>query len=434
MILPLPGVGGGGQDGGVRITGEQRRRRLVACQLALGVELPGLPAATTPEAVTERLVALHATDAPSVHLAVLARVPGLTLDDVRDALFVRRSLVKVLGMRRTMFVVPRATVPVVHAAVSDAVGRRLRTRLLKELATLPTEPPVADPAALLAAAEAQVHATLAEHGPLDGAELARAAPLLRTAFLPTTDKAWDVRRTMTSPLLAVLSAEGTVVRGEPRGAWSSPRHVWSPMTDWFPGGIPELDEETARTELARQWLEAFGPATVADLKWWTGWSLGHTRRAVAALDVREVEVEVGPPGTDAVVADGVMLRSTDLDRELDDPAVADVVERHVALLPTLDPTTMGWTARDWYLGPHREQLFDSAGNAGATIWWQGRVVGAWTVRADGEVVWRLLDDVGADAGAAVAAEAARIGGLLGGVGFTPGYATPLYRELRSDAG
>jgi len=411
----------------MRITGEQRRRRLVARQLALGVEGPGAPAATTPEDVTRRLVALHATDAPSVHLAVLARVPGLGIDDVRAALFERRSLVKVLAMRRTMFVVPRDLVPVVHAAASAPVADRLRTRLLKELATLPTDPPVEDPEALVEAAEAQVRAALAA-GALDGAELSRAAPLLRTAFLPTTDKAWDVRRTMTSPLLSVLSAEGAVVRGEPRGAWSSPRHVWSPMTDWFPDGIPAMDEEAARVELARAWLEAFGPATVADLKWWTGWNLGQARRAVAALDVRDVELEVGPPGGEAVVVDGVMLRTTDLDADLD-PSWDDVVAGHAALLPTLDPTTMGWTARDWYLGPHRPQLFDSAGNAGATVWWQGRVVGLWVVRRDGEVAWRLLEDVGADGETAVAAEAARLQEALGGSTFTPGYTTPLYRDL-----
>lgn len=408
----------------VRITGDQRRRRLVAQQLALGVDHPGLPAAATPEDVTRRLVALHATDAPSVHLAVLARVPGLTIADVRAALFERRSLVKVLGMRRTMFVVPRDRVPVVHSAAALTVAGRLRARLLKELATLPTDPPVTDPRAHLAAAEEQVRTVLATQGPLDGAQLPRAAPLLRTAFLPTTDKVWDVRRTMTSPLLAVLSAEGVVVRGEPRGAWTSPRHVWELMADWFPDGIPELDEDAARVELARAWLEAFGPATVADLRWWTGWNLGQARRAVAALDVREVEVEVGAPGGDVEVAAGVMLRSTELPAPSD-----DVLRPRAALLPTLDPTTMGWTARDWYLGRHRARLFDSAGNAGATVWWQGRIVGAWVPRPDGEIRWRLLEDVGADGEAAVAAEAERLGALLGGTGFTPGYVTSLYREL-----
>jgi hypothetical protein len=405
----------------VRITGEDRRRLLVAQQLALGVDAPGRPAATSPEDVADRLVALHATDAPTVHLAVVGRVPTTTLDDVRAALYERRTLVKVLAMRRTMFVVGRDLVPVVHAAASAAVARRLRTRLVKELATLPTDPPVDRPGELLADAEAQVVAALAEHGPLDGAGLSRAAPLLRTAFLPTTTKTWDVRRNLTAQLLPLLSAEARIVRGEPRGSWASSRHTWSPMTDWYPGGIPAVDEDAARAELARRWLAAFGPATEADLKWWTGWNLGQTRTALAALDVRDVEVDVAPPGSDPAWTDGLALRGQDLD--------APAVDGHVALLPALDPTTMGWTARDWYLGDHRAELFDTAGNAGATVWWQGRIVGAWTVRPDGEPVWRFLEDVGADASAAVAAEAARIAGLLGGGGVPAAFPTPIYREL-----
>ena len=67
-----------------------------------------------------------------------------------------------------------------------------------------------------------------------------------------------------------------------------------------------------------------------------------------------------------------------------------------ALLPSLDPTTMGWAERAWYLGPHKSALFDRAGNAGPTVWWDGRIVGGWTQRADGEIVWRALDDVGRD--------------------------------------
>ncbi|WP_251150191.1 winged helix DNA-binding domain-containing protein [Cellulosimicrobium sp. Marseille-Q4280] len=415
----------------MRITVEQRRRLLVARQLALGVDHPGLPAARSVEDVVGRVLALHATDAPSVYLSVLARVPDLVLADVRDALFGRRTLVKVLAMRRTMFVVRRELVPVVHAAAGAAVGRRLRTRLLKELATLPTDPPVEDADAFLAEAERQVHAALAEHGPLDGASLSRAAPALRTAFLPTTTKSWDVRRTATSQLLSMLSAEGVVVRGEPRGSWSSNRHVWTPMDDWFPGGMPELDEPTARVELARAWLAVFGPATEKDLQWWTGWNLRDTRAALGALDVREVDLEVGARGAtgEAAVARGVVLAQALDDGSLDLPE--DTAEGVVSLVPSLDPTTMGWYVRDWYLGPHRDQLFDTIGNAGATVWWEGRIVGAWTVRRGGEPAYRLLEDVGADAEAAVQAEAARIAALLGGDGTTASFPTPLYRELQA---
>jgi hypothetical protein len=90
---------------------------------------------------------------------------------------------------------------------------------------------------------------------------------------------------------------------------------------------------------------------------------------------------------------------------------------------------MGWKERSWYLGEHGPPLFDGAGNAGPTVWWNGRVVGGWAVRPGGEVVYRLLEDVGEDAEAAVDVEAARLSGWLGEMRVIPRFATPLAREL-----
>src|SRR5262249_58938610 len=84
----------------------------------------------------------------------------------------------------------------------------------------------------------------------------------------------------------------------------------------------------------------------------------------------------------------------------------------VALLPALDPTTMGWAERDWYLGTHRAALFDRAGNAGPTVWWDGRIVGGWSQRRDGEGVWRLLEGVGAPGRPGVEPTAGRLPALL----------------------
>jgi hypothetical protein len=101
----------------------------------------------------------------------------------------------------------------------------------------------------------------------------------------------------------------------------------------------------------------------------------------------------------------------------------------VALLPGLDPTTMGWQQRDWYLGAHGKALFDRNGNAGPTVWCDGRVVGGWAQRRSGEVVFRLLEDVGGAAADAVESEAARLTSWLGDVRVTPRFATPLQKEL-----
>jgi hypothetical protein len=158
----------------------------------------------------------------------------------------------------------------------------------------------------------------------------------------------------------------------------------------------------------------FGPATVADLQWWTGWSLGHTRTALAELDLAEVDLD-GVPGI--VLAHDV------------EPEAA--LEPSAALLPALDPSPMGWQQRDWYLGPHKEVLFDRNGNVGPTVWWDGRIVGGWAVRTGGEIVWRLLEDIGADAGRAVETAAEALAPRLDGTVVVPSFRTPLERELSS---
>ena len=100
-----------------------------------------------------------------------------------------------------------------------------------------------------------------------------------------------------------------------------------------------------------------------------------------------------------------------------------------ALLPALDPTVMGWQDRSWFLGPHGKALFDTNGNAGPTIWLNGQVVGGWAQRPSGEIVIRLLEDIGADAAAPVEAEAERTGAWLGAVRVAPRFRTPTEREL-----
>jgi hypothetical protein len=85
-----------------------------------------------------------------------------------------------------------------------------------------------------------------------------------------------------------------------------------------------------------------------------------------------------------------------------------------ALLPVLDPTAMGWKERDFYLGPHREQLFDRAGNVGTTAWVDGRIVGCWVQDDDGVVQVRLLERVPAAARGALDEEARRLTAWLDG--------------------
>ncbi len=114
----------------------------------------------------------------------------------------------------------------------------------------------------------------------------------------------------------------------------------------------------------------------------------------------------------------------------DEAPVVAPAEPWVALLPALDPAPMGWKERSWFLGGHRAWCFDRSGNIGPTVWCDGRIVGGWAQRkTDGEVVVRLLEDVGAEAEQQISQEAERVRAWIGEACVTPRFRTPLEREL-----
>ncbi|MFI9765724.1 winged helix DNA-binding domain-containing protein [Streptomyces sp. NPDC052415] len=392
-----------GGDGSRYIGPAERRARL-----AVRHRLTGEARAGSPEEVAGSLVALHGTDPATVFLAVGARLadPAKTVAGTERALYEDRSLVRMHGMRHTVFVFPTELTAVVHASTGLAVAARERASLVKDMAKAG-----APDAEWLREVEASALAALARRGEATAAELARDEPRLREQFVYAAGKSYEGVHTVSSRLLRVLGIEGKVVRGRPLGSWTSTQFRWAPAPEH-----PELDPAQAQAELLRRWLAVCGPATEADLKWWTGWRVTEVRRALAAIGAEAVGLD---EGTGYVVAG-------------DAGPVAEPGQPWAALLPGLDPTAMGWQGRDWYLAPAlRGALFDRSGNVGPTVWWDGRVVGGWAQRPDGEIVWRLLDSSGAgrEAETAITAEAERLRQWVGTTRVTPRFRTPLEREL-----
>jgi winged helix DNA-binding protein len=367
--------------------------------------------------VARDLIALHGTDPASVYLAVWARTTAVSSAAIEHELYAERVLVRMLGMRRTMFVVPTETAPVIQAACTEEVARRMRRRLAQLIGQAGISP---DPERWLKEVGEAAAAALTERGVATGAELSAAEPRLGERITYAEGKSYGGPASISSQILMLLSAEGHIVRSRPRGGWTSSQFQWYPAGAWLPPppagpgavAMPGLAPGPARAELARRWLRTFGPAPAADLQWWAGWTAGQVKAALAELPTAEVDLE----GTPGVVLDGD-----------EDPGPAP--GPWAALLPALDPTAMGWRDRTWYVGEHTAALFDRSGNIGPTVWWNGRVIGGWAQRRDGEVVFRLLEDVGADAAESVSAEAGRLARWLGAVRVTPRFRTPLEREL-----
>jgi hypothetical protein len=378
---------------------ERRARLAVRHHLAPGERVGTMAAAV------EGVIALHGTDPASVYLSAWARTRDVDKAAIEHALYQERSLIRMLGMRRTVFVVPAGLMPVIQSACTDQIAERLRRQLIQVVAAAGIAPDAAT--WLKDVGEGTVRVLIAR-GSATGAELARDEPRLRTQIIAAADNRYGGAVNLTTRLLTLLSAEGLIVRGRPRGGWTSTQFTWSAAPE-----RTDLSAAAARAELARRWLAAFGPAPLSDLQWWTGWTMAQVRQAVNSLDLTEVDLG----GTL-----GVLLA--------DDANATAPAEPWAALLPALDPTAMGWRERAWYVGEHAAALFDRSGNIGPTAWWDGRIVGGWAQRKDGEIAVRLLEDVGAEAAAAITAEAERLRAWIGpDVRITPRFRTPLEREL-----
>ncbi|HEX7740318.1 MAG TPA: crosslink repair DNA glycosylase YcaQ family protein, partial [Marmoricola sp.] len=158
-------------------------------------------------------------------------------------------------------------------------------------------------------------------------------------------------------------------------------------------------------------LERYGPGTEDDIVWWSGATKSVVRTAlddIGAEQVRLADEQVG-----WVLPD-----------DLEDSAPA---KRGAALLPALDPTTMGWKDRSFFLGPHSPEIFDRNGNAGATAWIGGRVVGTWVQTDEGTVVVLPLEELATGDRAALDVEATRLTAWLDGDVVRSVYASPYAR-------
>ena len=341
------------------------------------------------------LVAVHGTDPSSVYLGILARLAGRDIECVQRALYQDRTLLRLLGMRRTVFVATPDSAALIQAACARAVAARERRKLLGWLAELGVPGEVDS---WLADVEQAALGALTARGEATAAELAGDDPRLRTQIVLARGKTYEGRQNLSSRVLFLLAAQGQVVRGRPRGSWTSHQHRWSPMELWCPGGLADWPTEAAEVELARRWLHAYGPATGRRPA-----LVGGLGQDAAEPGADRAEAGRGGPGR------GTRHRAA---RRPGAGAGGCAVGRTA---PGLDPTPMGWQSREWFLGPHKTPLHDRTGNIRPTVWWDGRIVGGWAQARSGEIVWRFLEDAGSAAAAAVEAAAQRLAGLLGGV-------------------
>ena len=307
-----------------RVDVEERRARL-ARRHHLAVE----DRATTVTQAARSVVALHSSDPVTVFLSARARIDGATVQSIERALYEERSVVRMLGMRRTLFVPPRELRPVIQSACTDAIAARERKRLLGWIGASGID----DPAGWLRRAERATMRLVAERGETATAELTKAVShLSRKIVIGQGEVGRDrERRTRVLPLLA---ADGALVRGRaarllgqrpvPLGDTAAvARRQRSPSTADGPGRAPAA--------LARGFRP--GDRDRHPLVDRAGRRGSRDRRSPRCRTRR----------SSSTARRAAYLLADDLETMTAPSRGRRCSRRSI-------PTTMGWKERDWYLG------------------------------------------------------------------------------------
>lgn len=349
-------------------------------------------------AAAAAVVGLHSSDPATVVLSAAVRT-RLDLDEIEAQMYSEEPprLWRIHAMRRTLWMLTEKHARAAMLAVAPKVATAERTRLLGWVEAAG----FTDDAErwLAHVADATVAAIVEDRG-IGTRELSDAVPELDQTLVVGSG-AWITETPAKSRVLYVLAMEGRIRRGPPAGSWLSSQYGWVPVEDPATG-----DAREASVRLVTDWLAAFGPATFDDIAWWFGWGVRATRAALADIATATIGED------ELLVLDG------------DDAVEAPAGAPSARLVPSLDPTVMGWKDRRWMLGEHGDKLFDNTGNAGPIVFIEGRAVGAWGQRPDGAVALDLLEPLGSDERDAVEAERRWLETWLDGTVVRPRFPSP----------
>jgi hypothetical protein len=333
--------------------------------------------------------------APTCYLSVAARADNFRLADLDALLYDKRSAIRLRCMRGMAYIQPVELVSVLYACTGEAPDKTLR-RIGKYSGL--------GEVGVLALAD-RVLAVLKGRPPMTVREIREALG----AEVPGAKEALQFT-------VALLGRTGRVVRATVRGSWRSDNYAYALWDDWVGAPVARIDPAAARIELARRYLRAFGPATAADLKWWTGWTKRDTDAALAALGDELTQVSLD--GIDAVLLTAELADLVELADVADAGglAAAEPVSS-VRLLPVWDSYLMAYATGT--AGRARQvaeadyaRVYDKSGNATSTVIVDGMAAGVWELDSDaGRVTVAPFDD--ALRWADVAAEVAVIGAAIG---------------------
>lgn len=173
---------------------------------------------------------------------------------------------------------------------------------------------------------------------------------------------------------SVAAYDGALVRIPAANQWSN-RWLYSAVPDALLSGdgVP-LDRAQLLRDIARRYVEHYGPVTVDDLAWWLGVSKETARGLFQVCEARQVGNQMWHSQTGLARLEQFLERTKSL------------ATAQIRFLPAWDPLVMGYAPGSRQRGVlelERVGGYDAAGNGRPVVLIGGRVVATWNTAAKG---------------------------------------------------
>lgn len=226
-----------------------------------------------PAAMIEHLVGMQAQVPQQPYVALWSRLTDFQPPQLEE-LILERDALRMPLMRTTLHLVTAADAECLWPLMAPVLARVFRSgtpwgRQFREGAPLSIDEVVAEGVRVLTDAP-RSHKALS-------AELARR--------WPDADP---------QAMAQAVHYNAALVQVPPRGLWSrSGQPIWATLSDWLGRPIADAAPAADRAPVIKRYLAAFGPASVADISTWSGWT--GVRETVDALgsELESVEDETG---------------------------------------------------------------------------------------------------------------------------------------------
>jgi Winged helix DNA-binding domain len=286
---------------------------------------------------------IHAQVQSSAELQLWARVDGISRDDVQDALWDQRSLVRTWSLRGTLHLLTAEDLPLYVAALQQH-DRWWKGAWLR----------------MIGMTEQELRATLEAIRDSLGARPLTREQLADKVAAKVGAKARDRMMSGWGEMLKPAAFHGYLVSGPPRG-----QSVSFVRPDRWLGKWNVPAAENAWREIVRRYLRAYGPATREEFARWWGMQPAPAGRVMKALadELTDVDVEGH--------------RASALTEEI--PALARArLKSPVRLLPAFDVYIVGTRPRESLVESRFEHLiFRQAGWISPVVLIDGRARGVW---------------------------------------------------------